>query len=151
MNIFIKKIINAVSLCVKLALLQDATKKESGQQCKCKQTTFPHCIPALWAHQSTLYMQLNISCPYLHSDLYTAKNQCRKFETNIPTKGIARSQVPISTFMCLWAIYIFLRSIWLFFCRKYVERSWEYINRSQTHECGNWDWLRPRNSQKRNT
>ncbi len=23
---------------------------------------------------------------------------------------------------------------------KYVDRSWEYINRSQTHECGNWDW-----------
>jgi hypothetical protein len=22
---------------------------------------------------------------------------------------------------------------------KYVNRSWEYINRSQTHECGNWD------------
>jgi hypothetical protein len=22
---------------------------------------------------------------------------------------------------------------------KYVDRSWEYINRSQTHECGNWD------------
>ena len=22
----------------------------------------------------------------------------------------------------------------------YVDRSWEYINRSQTHECGNWDW-----------
>jgi hypothetical protein len=20
-----------------------------------------------------------------------------------------------------------------------VDRSWEYINRSQTHECGNWD------------
>ncbi len=22
---------------------------------------------------------------------------------------------------------------------KYVDRSWEYINRSQTHECVNWD------------
>jgi hypothetical protein len=22
---------------------------------------------------------------------------------------------------------------------KYVDRSWEYINRSQTLECGNWD------------
>jgi hypothetical protein len=22
---------------------------------------------------------------------------------------------------------------------KYVDRSWEYINCSQTHECGNWD------------
>jgi hypothetical protein len=25
---------------------------------------------------------------------------------------------------------------------KYVDRSREYINRSQTHECGNWDWGR---------
>ncbi len=25
---------------------------------------------------------------------------------------------------------------------KYVDRFWEYINRSQTHECGNWDWGR---------
>ncbi len=23
---------------------------------------------------------------------------------------------------------------------KYVDGSWEYINRSHTHECGNWDW-----------
>jgi hypothetical protein len=23
-----------------------------------------------------------------------------------------------------------------------VTQSWEYINRSQTHECGNWDWGR---------
>jgi hypothetical protein len=50
--------------------------------------------------------------------------------------------VPISTFMCLWAIYIFPISICLFCGRKYVDRSWEYINRSQTHECGNWDWGR---------
>ncbi len=48
----------------------------------------------------------------------------------------------ISTFMCLWAIYIFQQSDYLFYWRKiqYVDRSWEYINRSQTHECGNWDW-----------
>ncbi len=25
---------------------------------------------------------------------------------------------------------------------KYVDRSWEYTNRSQTHECGNQDWSR---------
>ncbi len=47
--------------------------------------------------------------------------------------------VPIFTFMCLWAIYIFPRWICLFWCRKYLERSWEYINRPKTHECGNWD------------
>jgi hypothetical protein len=25
---------------------------------------------------------------------------------------------------------------------NYVDRSWKYINRSQTRECGNWDWGR---------
>ncbi len=35
--------------------------------------------------------------------------------------------------MCLWAIYIFPRSICLFCCRKYVDWSWEYINRSHTY------------------
>ncbi len=25
---------------------------------------------------------------------------------------------------------------------KYVDQSWEYINRSQTHACGNWEWCR---------
>ncbi len=44
--------------------------------------------------------------------------------------------------MCLWAIYVFPRPICPFCCRKYVDRSWEYINRSQTHECGNWGWGR---------
>ena len=35
-------------------------------------------------------------------------------------------------------------SVCLFCCREiqYVDRSWEYINRSQTHACGNWDWGR---------
>ncbi len=50
--------------------------------------------------------------------------------------------VPISTFMRLWVIYIFPPSVWLFCWRKYVDRSWDYINRSQTHECGNWGWGR---------
>jgi hypothetical protein len=34
--------------------------------------------------------------------------------------------------------YIFPRWVCLFCWRKYVDRTWEYINRSQTHECGNW-------------
>ncbi len=42
-------------------------------------------------------------------------------------------------FMCLWTNYIFPRWVCLFCCRKYVERSWDYINRSQKNECGNWD------------
>ncbi len=50
--------------------------------------------------------------------------------------------VPISTFMRLWVIYIFPRSVCLFCWRKYVDRCWYYMHRSQTHECGNWGWGR---------
>jgi hypothetical protein len=56
-------------------------------------------------------------------------------------RNIAAS-VPISTFMCLWANYIFPRWVCLFCLRKYMDRPWEYINRSQAHECGNWGWGR---------
>ncbi len=52
------------------------------------------------------------------------------------------ASVPISTFMCLWANYIFPRWVCLFCWRKYVDWSWEYIKPSKTHECGNWGWGR---------
>ncbi len=53
------------------------------------------------------------------------------------------ASVPISTLMCLWAIYIFPGSAHnhLFFCSN-VSRpivGIQYINRSQTHKCGNWE------------
>ncbi len=74
----------------------------------------------------------------------TAKKKCRKLEANIPRneKRNIGASVPISTFMCLWANYIFPRWSCRFCWRKYVDRSWEYINRSQTHECRNWGWGR---------
>ena len=46
----------------------------------------------------------------------------------------------ISTFMCLWAIYIFPGSVYIFPPAEQADPSWEYIIRSQTHESGNWDW-----------
>ncbi len=35
---------------------------------------------------------------------------------------------------------VFTGSVCQFCCRKYVDQSWEYINRSQTHKYGNWGW-----------
>ncbi len=33
-------------------------------------------------------------------------------------------------------------SVCLFCWRKYVDWSWDYMNRSQTHKCWNWGWAR---------
>ncbi len=59
------------------------------------------------------------------------KTQYRKFKTNTPSKGIARpqSQFPHSC-ICERFIYSHDRSAYSA-AGKYVDRSWEYINRSQ--------------------
>jgi hypothetical protein len=68
-----------------------------------------------------------------HGKKVSTKKQYRKFETNIPRKGIARpqSQFPHSC-VCERYIYSHDRST---YCAtgKYVDRSWEYINHSQSH------------------
>jgi hypothetical protein len=72
------------------------------------------------------------------------KNPIQKIENKYFQKRIARpqSQFPHS---CVYErfIHIFSLLICLFCCRKYVDQSWEYINRSKTHECGNRDWGPP--------
>ncbi len=68
------------------------------------------------------------------------KDKMPKIWNKYSQKRNIRASVPIFTFMCLWANYIFTGWVCLFCWRKYVDRSWEYINRSQTHECGNRGW-----------
>ncbi len=81
----------------------------------------------------SLYFQI---C--LFSQIRTAKTQYRKFEANIPRKGIARPQSQFHIHV-LVSDYIFPRSVCL-------DWSWEYIYKLLTDT---WMWqlgLRPRNS-----
>ncbi len=49
--------------------------------------------------------------------------------------------LPISTFMHLWAIYMFPGSVCLFCCSQRGRLMLGiYINSSQIHECRNWVW-----------
>ncbi len=80
------------------------------------------------------------------SPVYTAKNQYRKYKQIFQKRNCAAT-APISTFMCLWAIYIFPPSICLFCCRKYCEPILG-IHKSLTDT---WMWnlgLRPHNPRK---
>jgi hypothetical protein len=76
----------------------------------------------------------------LNSNLFSPTLQRHNIEN--PGKGIAgpRSQFPHSC-VCERFLYSHDRSAYSA-TGKYVDRSWEYINRSQTHECGNREWGR---------
>ncbi len=75
---------------------------------------------------------MNVWFPFLYSHKWNCYFQTR----------IIMFCLPVPTLIYLWEIYIFPGPVCLFCCRKYVDRSWECINRSHTHECGNWDWGR---------
>jgi hypothetical protein len=95
------------------------------------------CVRLKLAH--TLQMKgrwesnLNVWFPLMYSQKWNCYFQNR----------IIMFCLPVPTLIYLWEIYIFPGSVCLFCCREICgPRSWEYINSSQTHECGNWDWGR---------
>jgi hypothetical protein len=75
--------------------------------------------------------------------IYTVQRHNTKNVKQIfPEKELRRHSPNSYTFMFLWAIYIFPRSVCLFCCRKIGVPSVRIysIARSQIHECGSWDW-----------
>ncbi len=102
---------------------------------------------AAWKHKSKNYVlsiTFVLSPPTLVAARTHSETQYRKFETNTPRKGIVQpqSQFPHSC-VCERFIYSHDRSRQTDAAAGiYVDWSWKYVNRSQTHECGNWDWGR---------
>ncbi len=73
---------------------------------------------------------------------FSAKTQCENSKKIFQEKEFRshRFRFPDSC-VCERFIYSHDRSAYSA-AGKYVERSWEYIYKSPTHECGNWDWGR---------
>ncbi len=103
-----------------------------------KPTSYYVTQPRSWGHESwnveaeAFSALVSMVQPFLPS-------HCGKFETNAPRIGIAR---PHSQFthscVCERFIYSQVRSAYSA-AGKYEDRSREYTNRSQTHECGECD------------
>ncbi len=95
---------------------------------------------------SIVFPMVNIDCKGHRPQILKIAMHCQdkipKFWNKYSQTGNIGVSVPGSTFMRLWVIYIFPPSVCLFCWRKYVDRSWDYINCSQTHRCGNWGWGR---------
>jgi hypothetical protein len=71
-----------------------------------------------------------------HNCLHWLQRQCTENSKKYSQNRNCAVSVPIFTFICLWASYIFPRLVCLFCCRKICGPILgEYINRSQTHEC----------------
>ncbi len=70
-------------------------------------------LPVLWINQSwnQVFLGYTIAGPLI---VHIANTVYRKSETNIPRNETAQHIFPISTFMYLWTIYIFLQSVRLF-------------------------------------
>jgi hypothetical protein len=72
---------------------------------------------------------------------FTAALQ-RKSHLCVPRKGIARPQSQFSH-LCVYDRFIYDQNRSTYFpTAAFADRSWQYMNRSQTHECGNSYWGR---------
>jgi hypothetical protein len=77
---------------------------------------------------------------YMRSILHTAKKQYRKFETDIPKKELRGHSPNFHIHVSVSDLYIPTIDLPILLQELiHVDRSWEYINRSQSHECENRD------------
>ncbi len=87
--------------------------------------------------RSFLFLPLSLHCCFLFARFVNKNIHCKDMVPKIRNKSSQKwnwaVSFPVPTFMYLWEIYIFPRSVHL------ADGSWEHINRSQIHECGIWE------------
>ncbi len=99
------------------------------------------CLEIKLPHESLVVMIVSKVCK-----IALQRHNTETSKQIFPEKEFAAASVPISTLMCLWAIYIFPLTICLFCCREICMWAILEINKSLTNT---WMWklgLRPRNS-----
>ncbi len=83
----------------------------------------------LYESQQSRLLLVRNGWPLLETHDALQRTNTENLKQILPEKEL-RGQSPYFHIHVFWAIYIFTRSICLFCCRKYVDRSWEYKNRS---------------------
>ncbi len=104
------------------------------------------CVPPIWILGGHTRGRSQFGRPARNSGTLSTlhcKDTIQKIQRKYSHKRNCAASAPISTLMCLWAIFIYSHDRSAYSAAgKYVDRSWEHINRSQKHECGNLDWGR---------
>ncbi len=74
---------------------------------------------------------------------YALQSHNTKILNKYSQKRYCAVSLPMSAFMCLWPLYLFPPSgLPILQENMWTDPGNIYVNRSQTHECGIWDWGR---------